>query len=82
MPGVSDGMTPRLGLTLGIGTILQTRRILLLASGADKAQVLSAALNGDITERIPASALQMHPALHVIADKPALALWKPQKERA
>jgi glucosamine-6-phosphate deaminase len=82
LPGVSDVMTPTLGLTLGIGTILQARRILLLASGEEKAHILDAALNGDMTERIPASALQMHPQLHVIADEAALALWKPQQERA
>ncbi len=82
LPGVSDEMTPRLGLTLGIGTLLQARRILLLVSGEDKAHVLNAALNGDVTERIPASALQMHPEVHVIADEPALALWKPEQERA
>jgi glucosamine-6-phosphate deaminase len=82
LPGVSDALTPRLGLTLGIGSILQARRILLLASGEEKAHILNAALNGDMTERIPASALQMHPRLHVIADESALALWKPQKERA
>jgi len=82
LPGVSDETTPRLGLTLGIGTILQARRILLLASGEEKAHVLDAALNGDVTERIPASALQMHAELHVIADEPAVALWRPQKGRA
>jgi len=82
LPGGSDGMTLTLGLTLGIGTILRARRILLLASGDDKADVLNAALNGDVTERIPATALQMHPGLHVIADEPALTLWRPQQERA
>ncbi len=81
LPGVSDEMTPRLGLTLGIGTILRARTILLLASGEEKAHILDAALNGDVTERIPATALQMHPGLHVIADEPALTLWKPRRER-
>ncbi len=82
LPGVSDEMTPKLGLTLGIGTILQARRILLLASGEDKAHILNAALNGDMSESVPASALQMHPELHVLADEPALTHWKPKQERA
>jgi glucosamine-6-phosphate deaminase len=82
LPGVSNEIAPKLGLTLGIGTTLQARKILLLASSEDKAHILNAALNGDMTERIPASALQMHPGLHVIADEPALALWKPRQERA
>ena len=82
LPGVSDEMMPTLGLTLGIGTILQARRILLLASGEGKADILNAALNGDMTERIPATALQMHPQLHVIADEAAMGLWRRQKGRA
>jgi len=82
LPGVPDEMTPTLGLTLGIGTILQARRILLLANGEGKADILNAALNGDMTERIPATALQMHPQLHVIADEAALALRTPEREGA
>ena len=76
----SDGAHPRLGLTLGIATILQARRIVLLASGEEKAHVLNSALNGEITEQVPASALRMHSSLRVIADEAALASWIP-KER-
>lgn len=78
----TDGATPTLGLTLGIATLLSARRILLLASGEDKAAVLHAALDGDITERVPATALQTHPQLHVIADDAALRLRRPQPGHA
>jgi len=78
----SDVMGPTLGLTLGIGSILEARRILLLASGKEKAPVLDAALGGDMSLQIPASALRMHPQLHVIADESALALWNLREETA
>ena len=79
LPASPDGATPKLGLTLGIGSILQAQMILLLASGEDKAHILNDALNGDITELNPASSLQTHPNLHVIADERALALWNPKE---
>ena len=79
LPDASAETELRLGLTLGIETILRSRRILLLASGEDKAEVLNEALNGDMSEQVPASALQMHPELHVIADQPAMGQWRPRK---
>ena len=79
LSGSSDGAKPRLGLTLGISTILQARRIVLLASGEEKARILDTALNGEVTEQVPASALQTHPSLHVIADEAALASWSPRE---
>ena len=59
---------------MGVGTIFRARRILLLASGEAKAQALCDALWGPITPRVPASILQLHPALIVVADAAALSV--------
>jgi glucosamine-6-phosphate deaminase len=53
---------------MGTATILDARRILLLASGADKAEMLASALEGPLTEMLPASALQLHADLTVMAE--------------
>ena len=79
--GSSGARVPRLGLTMGIGTILESRSILLLASGKDKARVLDAAFHGPQTPSNPASALQRHPNTTVIADRAALSLWKSRDAR-
>ena len=79
--GSSGASVPSFGLTMGIGTILESRSILLLASGKDKAQVLDAAFHGPPTPSNPASALQRHPNTTVIADRAALSLWKPRDAR-
>ena len=55
-------------ITMGTATILDARRILLLASGADKAEMLASALEGPLTEMLPASALQLHADLTVMAE--------------
>jgi len=64
---------PKTAITMGIGTIMESRRILLLASGEAKAGVLAAALEGPVTEELPASVLQRHPDVTVIADEASLA---------
>ena len=77
--GSSGAERPTLGLTLGIESLLAARRVLLLASGEAKAEILQTALNGVVTESVPASALQRHPDFHVIADEPALSRWRPKE---
>jgi glucosamine-6-phosphate deaminase len=67
---------PRQAITMGLGTILEARRILLLASGSRKAQILARALTGEITTDIPASALRLHSNLTVIADEEAAAIYR------
>ncbi len=62
---------PEAALTMGIGTILDGRRILLLATGAGKAAVVAAAIEGPVTARLPASALQLHPDVTVLLDEAA-----------
>jgi glucosamine-6-phosphate deaminase len=61
----------RRGITMGIATILEARRILLLASGSSKKEVLRRALEDPIDESLPASALRLHSDLTVIADSAA-----------
>lgn len=60
--------SPRVAITMGIGTILDSRRILLLASGKSKGEALAKALEGEVTESVPASVLQRHKDVVVIAD--------------
>jgi glucosamine-6-phosphate deaminase len=61
----------RQGITMGVATIMEARRVLLLASGASKRDVLKRALEEPVQESLPASALQLHSDLTVIADKAA-----------
>ncbi len=63
--------TPSRGLTLGIADLRAARRVMLLALGADKAEVVSQALEGAVTEALPASVLRRHPNLTVVLDQPA-----------
>ena len=64
---------PETAITMGIGTILEARRILLLATGPRKAAALAAALCGPVGPEMPASALRLHPAVTIIADRAAAA---------
>jgi len=64
---------PRHAITMGVGTILESARCLLLAFGENKAEALAAAVEGPVTSMVPASALQLHPRVQVIADEPAAA---------
>ncbi len=62
---------PRLAVTMGVGTILDTRRCLLLAYGESKADAIAAAVEGPVTAQITASALQLHREVTVIVDEAA-----------
>ena len=64
---------PRQALTMGIGVIMNAKRVLLIASGAAKADALYAAVCGPITPDCPASILQLHKDVVIVADKDALA---------
>jgi glucosamine-6-phosphate deaminase len=65
---------PRLAISMGIKTIMHAKKILLLASGANKAEVIYHALYGGITPEIPASILQLHQDVTVIVEKSAAHL--------
>jgi glucosamine-6-phosphate deaminase len=62
---------PARGLTLGMGGILGARAVVLLATGAGKAEVVRRALAGPITTRLPASFLQAHPNAIAVLDRAA-----------
>ena len=62
---------PTHGLTLGLAELLSARRVLLLANGAEKADIVSRALEGAVTAECPASFLQEHPACSVVLDTAA-----------
>ncbi len=64
---------PRQAYTMGIKTIMQAKTILLIARGADKARILRAALFGPVTPQVPASILQLHNNVIVVADEAAMA---------
>ena len=64
---------PRHALSMGIGTILRARGIVLLATGRSKAAIVRRALEGPITTRVPASLLQLHPNVVVVLDRDAAA---------
>jgi glucosamine-6-phosphate deaminase len=72
----ADEEPPRIAITMGIGTILESRRILLLASGPGKARPLALAVEGPVTSSVSASALQLHRDVTVIADRAAAAELK------
>lgn len=65
---------PRQAISMGIQTIMSAHRILILASGEQKAQAVHDMVLGPIAPQVPASILQLHPACTVIADEAALAL--------
>ena len=62
---------PTRAITMGIGTMLEARRILLLASGASKAHAVERTLRGPAGDAFPASALQQHPKVVAIIDEAA-----------
>jgi len=62
---------PTHAITMGIGTIMEARELILLASGPQKADAVKAAVEGPITAIVPASIMQMHRRAYVIVDQPA-----------
>lgn len=64
---------PRQAYTMGIKTIMQAKKILLVVSGEDKAEILREVLTGPITPKVPASILQLHNDVIVVADEAALS---------
>ncbi|WP_108485390.1 glucosamine-6-phosphate deaminase [Oceaniglobus ichthyenteri] len=64
---------PRYAITMGIATIMQARHVVLLATGAAKADAVAAMIEGPITAICPASILQMHPRATIVVDEAAAA---------
>lgn len=69
----SIDLVPRKAITMGIGNIMQARQVLVVVSGADKAEAVHAAFRGPVTPQCPASILQLHPNVILVGDKAALA---------
>ena len=65
---------PRQAYTMGIKTIMQAKKILVAVSGEDKAEIVKKAFFGPVTPTVPASILQMHNDVTVVADEAALSL--------
>ena len=65
---------PKYAFTMGIKSIMQAKKILIIASGEDKAQIMRDAFFGPVTPKIPASILQIHNDLTIVADEAALSL--------
>lgn len=60
---------PREAYTMGIGTIMRAKKILVVANGAGKAEIVKKAFLGPITPQVPASVLQLHPDVTVVVDE-------------
>ncbi len=68
-----DKPMPRRAITMGVGTILEARRCLLLATGSEKADILACAIEGPLMTMVTATALQLHPATTIVLDEAAAA---------
>ena len=64
---------PRQAYTMGIGTIMRAKKILLIVSGEAKAEILARAFFGPVTPEVPASILQFHSDVVLVADSAALS---------
>lgn len=64
---------PRKAITMGVGTILKARRVFLMAWGEGKAKVIQQTVEGDITDSIPATFLQLHPHTEFMLDEASSA---------
>ena len=70
----SEEDVPKHALTMGVESVFKARRILLMASGANKAEAVRAMLQGNLSTHCPASLLKLHPDVTLICDKAAYSL--------
>ena len=63
--------TPKMGITMGIGTIMRADRIILMAWGEDKADAVKHIVEGEITDMVPTSHLQAHSNIELVIDETA-----------
>ena len=68
----SEADVPRQALTMGVGSIMSAKSVLVVVSGADKAAIVRSAFCGPITPQVPASILQLHPNVTLVGDRAAL----------
>ena len=69
----SEDDVPRQAYTMGIGSIMKAKKIVVVVSGEDKAEILKKVVCGPITPEVPASVLQLHPDVTIVADEAALS---------
>ncbi len=69
----SADQVPRRAITMGIAAIMQARQVLIVVSGADKADAVRTAFRGPVTPDCPASILQLHPDVVLVGDRDALS---------
>ena len=70
----NEDLVPKQAYTMGIKTIMQARKVLMVANGVGKAEIIKKAFFGPVTPEVPASILQMHPDFILVADEEALSL--------
>lgn len=69
--GDDINQVPKLALTVGVGTILDSREVVILATGANKSRAVKAAVEGSVNHMWTVSALQLHPKAMMVCDAPA-----------
>ncbi|MDD3206097.1 MAG: glucosamine-6-phosphate deaminase [Lachnospiraceae bacterium] len=70
----NENDVPRHAFTMGIKTIMQAKKVVIVVSGEDKAKIIKEAFFGPVTPKVPASILQMHNDVCIVGDKAALSL--------
>ena len=70
----NEDLVPKQAYTMGIKTIMQARKVLVVANGLAKAKAVKAVVSGPVTPECPGSILQMHPDCILVADEEALSL--------
>ena len=75
----SKDEVPRYAITMGMGAIMGAKKVLLVANGAGKAEILYQSLFGPITPEVPASILQIHPDVTVVADEAAMSVIREKR---
>ncbi|MFM2481261.1 glucosamine-6-phosphate deaminase [Celerinatantimonas sp. YJH-8] len=72
---------PKLALTIGVGTLLDAKEVLILVNGAHKALALQAAVEGSVNHLWTVSAMQLHPKCMIVCDEPAMGELKVKTAR-
>ena len=67
---------PKQAYSMGIGTIMRAKKILVVVSGEDKAQALKDTTCGPISPKVPGTILRLHPDVTIVADEAAMSLMK------
>ena len=69
----SRDLVPRRAITVGIAGLMAAKRVVVAVSGAEKADTVARAFAGPVTPEVPASILQLHPDMVLVADQAALS---------